>query len=186
MKRLVVVALAIVSLSALSCKKLKSLADVKFSVPYSQSVDVPGLPGNPPVPPATGLRASIPTIPVATMSEENIKKYNTSSELIKSVVFTQLKLEVTKPDFQTLDMVDSLWLYVSAAGLPEMLASHAYNIPKGIRVLDLQTNDANIKEYFLKDTMFFRVEGHFNAAPDSASVFIFSSAFDVVANPLGE
>lgn len=186
MKKLITLVLATSLFTVTSCEKLKELADIKFSVPYSKSVDVPGLPNNPYIPPTSGLKASIPTIPVETKSEENIKNYNTSPELIKSVVFSQLKLEITHPDFQTMDMVDSLWLYVSAPDLPEILASHAFDIPKGIRSIDLETNDENVKEYFLKETMYFRVEGHFNTAPDSTSVINFSAAFNVVANPLGE
>ncbi len=182
MKKVVVVALSILVLA--SCKKLIELANINFSVPVSKTIAVDGLEGNPSIPAGIGTKASLPPIAVETKSEEYIKNYNTSSDLITSVVFSQLKIDVNEPTGQNLDLVDSLWLYVSASGLPEVLASHYYDIPKGIRSLELKTTDLNIKDYFLQDSMYFRVEGHFYNAPDSASVFTFTTRFDVVANPL--
>lgn len=181
MKKLIVVVFALLIVT--SCKKLTDLANIKFVIPYSKTVAVPGLPGNPFIPP-TGLTTSIPTIAVESKSEEYIKQYNTSSELITNVVFSELKLEIKEPSTQNFDLVDSIWLFVSASGLPEILSAYSYDIPDGVRTLDLTTSDFNMKEYFLKDSMYFRLQGHFHNAPDSASVFTISSKFDVTANPL--
>jgi len=181
MKKLIVAAFALLIVT--SCKKLTDLANIKFVIPYSKTVAVPGLPGNPFIPP-TGLTTSIPTIAVESKSEEYIKKYNTSSELITKVIFTELKLEITEPATQNFDLVDSIWLFVSASGLPEVQSAHYFNVPKGTRTIDMVTSDVNMKEYFLKDSMYFRLQGHFHNAPDSASVFTISSKFDVTANPL--
>ncbi|MCB9046980.1 MAG: hypothetical protein H6550_12680 [Chitinophagales bacterium] len=182
MKKVILVALSVFILA--SCKKLEDLIKVNFVVPYSKTVAVTGLQDNPVIPPVVGLRASIPPIGVATNSTETMSNYNTSGDLVKSVVFSYLNVDVNEPSSQTLDMVDSLWLYVSASGLPEVLVSHYYDIPRGIRSLELETTDDNMKEYFLRDSMYFRIEGHFYNAPDTASVFTFTSKFDVVANPL--
>jgi len=182
MKKTIVVALGICALA--SCKKIIDLANIDFTVPVSKTIAVDGLEGNPVIPGGTGIRASMPTVAVETKSEEYIRNYNTSSELITSVVFSKLKIDVNEPSSQNLDMADSIWLYVSASGLPEVLASHYYGIPKGIRTLELSTSEQNIKDYFLQDSMYFRVEGRFYKAPDSASVFTFTSQFDVTANPL--
>lgn len=182
MRKVIVCALAVLFLTA--CEKVKSLADIKFSVPNTQTFTVDGLSGNPNIPVDTGLKASIPTITIPTNSEEYIKQYNTSSALITEVKLGELKLEALEPSTQNFDMVDSLWLYVSADGLPEILAASYFDIPKGLRTLELETTDENVKEYFLKENMSFKIEGFFRSAPDSGSVFSLISRFDVVANPL--
>lgn len=183
MKKALIVALAVAGLA--SCGKLKSLADIKFSVPYSERVEVKGLPNNPFILPQ-GLTASIPPIAVETKSEEYIKQYNTSSTLITEVKLGELKLEINEPATQTFDIMDSVWLFVSASGLPEIQAAYYFDIPKGIKTLDLITSGDNLKEYFLQDSMYFRIQGHFYKAPDSASVFTISTRFDAIANPLNK
>lgn len=183
MKKVLIVALALLGFTA--CDKLKSIADIKFSIPYTERVEVSGLPDNPFILPQ-GLTASIPPIAVETKSEEYIKQYNTSSALITEVKLGQLKLEINEPATQNFDMMDSVWLFVSASGLPEIQAAYYFDIPKGVKTLDLITSGDNLKEYFLQDSMYFRIQGHFYKAPDSASVFTISTRFDAIANPLNK
>lgn len=182
MKRITAISFALLALSACT-KKLEDLLEVKFSVPHTKQVNVQGLPGNPPIP-SMGLTTSIPPIGVETKSEEYIKEYNTSSELISEAKLTEMKLEINAPASQDFDMVDSLWLFVSATGLPEVQAAYYFDIPKGVRTLDMTTSDQNLKDYFLRDSMYFRLQGHFYEAPDSATVFTITTKFDAVAKPL--
>ncbi|MBW7912447.1 MAG: hypothetical protein H3C54_01790 [Taibaiella sp.] len=182
MKRITAISFALLVLSACT-KKLEDLVEVKFSVPHTKQVNVQGLPGNPPIP-SQGLTTSIPAIGVETKSEEYIKQYNTSSELITEAQLSEMKLEINTPSSQTFDMVDSLWLFVSATGLPEVQAAYYFDIPKGLRALDMITSDENLKDYFLRDSMYFRLQGHFYTAPDSATVFTITTKFDAVAKPL--
>ncbi len=182
MKRIIVISFALLALSSCT-RKLEDIVQVKFSVPHTKQVNVQGLPGNPPVPPQ-GLTTSIPAIGVETKSEEYIKQYNTSSELITEAKLSEMKLEINAPASQTFDMVDSLWLFVSATGLPEVQAAYYFDIPKGLRALNMITSGENLKDYFLRDSMYFRLQGHFYTAPDSATVFTISTKFDAVAKPL--
>lgn len=182
MKRIIVIAFGLLAISACT-KKLEDLIEVKFSVPHTKQVNVQGLPGNPPIP-SQGLTTSIPPIGVETKSEEYIRQYNTSSDLVTEAKLSELKLDIISPATQTFDMVDSLWLFVSATGLPETQAAYYFNIPKGLRTLNMITSDENLKDYFLRDSMFFRLQGHFYNAPDSATVFSISTKFDAVAKPL--
>lgn len=182
MKRIAAFSFALLALS--SCdKKLEDIIQVKFSVPHTKTVNVQGLPGNPPIPPQ-GLTTSIPAIGVETKSDEYIKQNNTSSDLITEAKLSELRLDITAPGSQTFDMVDSLWLFVSGSGLSEMQVAHSFSIPKGIRSLSMTTSDVNLKDYFLRDTMYFRLQGHFYNAPDSATVFTITTKFDAVAKPL--
>lgn len=167
-----------------SCKKLTSLADIKFSIPIEQSANVDGLPNNPLIPPTNGLKASIPAIPVATNIKEYSSDNNTNTELIRHIYIGSLSLEVNEPQSQTLDLVDSIWVHLSAPNLPEILAAHKFGIENGVKFVDLETTEEDIRNYFLADTIYFRVEGHFYNAPDSASKFTIKGKFDAIANPL--
>lgn len=182
MKRIIVISFALLALSSCT-RSLDDIVQVNFSVPHTKQVNVQGLPGNPPIPPQ-GLTTSIPAIAVETKSEEYIKQYNTSSELISEAKLSEMTLEINTPTSQTFDMVDSLWLFVSATGLPEVQAAYYFDIPKGLRTLNMITSGENLKDYFLRDSMYFRLQGHFYNAPDSATVFTITTKFDAVAKPL--
>ncbi len=182
MKRIIVISVALLALSSCT-RKLEDIVQVNFSVPHTKQVSVQGLPGNPPIPPQ-GLTTSIPAIAVETRSEEYIKEHNTSSELISEAKLSEMTLEINAPASQTFDMVDSLWLFVSATGLPEVQAAYYFDIPKGLRTLNMITSGENLKDYFLRDSMYFRLQGHFYNAPDSATVFTINTKFDAVAKPL--
>ncbi len=166
-----------------SCKKLKSLADIQFGVPIKETVDVPGLPGAPTIP-GNGLTTSLPPIGSKTNSEEYIRQYNTSSDFITEVKIAEMKLTIEAPSSQTFDIVDSLWLFISAPGLGEQLAAYEYNIPNGTQVINMDIVDMNIKDYFLQDSIYFRLQGHFYSAPDSTTRLTIETKFDAVANPL--
>lgn len=184
MKKAFILLTGLITLAA--CKKLTSLADINFSVPVTKTFSVEGLPNSPYIPPGNGLTASIPAIPVATQSQDYIGKNNTSSNLVKEVKLGELKLDIDEPLTQTFDLVDSIWLYLSANGLQEILVAHKYDIPKGVRTISLNTSEDNIKDYFLKDTVSFRMQGHFYNAPDSATQLTLSLKFNAVANPLSK
>lgn len=183
MKR--IIAIILVTLVLASCSNFNKVLEVRFSVADNRQVNVQGLPGNPPIPPQ-GLTTSIPPIAVETKSEEYIREHNTSSELVTFVTLGEIKLEMKEPSSQTFDIVDSLWMFVSAPGLPEIKAAHYFGVPKNQRVLTMETSKENLKDYFLKDSMYFRLQGHFYNAPDSATIFTISSRFDVTANPLAK
>lgn len=171
-----------------SCDKLKELADINFSVDYKETVDVPGLPNNPNIPPTEGLTESIPRIGTATNSEETIKQYNTSSDLIKSVKLGKLDLIFEAPASQNFDLVDSIWVFVatSSTGNNEQLIAHKYGVPRNVRQVSMDIVDLNLKDHFLQDSMYFRLQGHFYKAPDSATRLTIDTRFDAVANPLGD
>lgn len=168
----------------LGCKKLKKLANIKLNFPYSNTIDVPGIPGGLLVAPPGGITADLPAFPVATNSQKYVTESGTNAEKIIHVKLTELKGEILAPSTQDFNYVDTLRVYLSAKGLPEQLAAYKYGIEKGQRTLNLQLSDINLKNYFLKDTMYFRVSGHFINVPDSATKMKVSSVFNMLANPL--
>lgn len=188
MKRIIVPLVSLSVLFLASCDKLKELANINFSVDYKETTDVPGLPNSPVIPPNQGLTESIPRIGAATNSEETIKEYNTSSELIKEVKLGKLDLILEAPTTQTFNIVDSIWVYISSTstGQGEQRVAYKFDIPNDAKQVSLNVEDLNLKDYFLQDSMYFRLQGHFKTAPDSATRLTLDTRFDVLANPLGD
>lgn len=176
--------LALIVLVGFGCKKLKKLANINLNFPYSNIVDVPGIPGGLPVAPPGGITADLPRYAVATNSQLYIKESGTSTDKIIHVKLKELKGEILQPSTQSFDYVDTLRIYLSAEGLPEQLVAYKYGIEKEQKVLNLQLTDLNLKNYFIKDTMYFRVSGHFIDVPDAATKMKVSSVFNMLANPL--
>jgi len=60
-----------------------------------------------------------------------------------------------------------------------------YNIPKGQTQLNLTTNTSvNLKNYFIQDTIYFRLQAHINAIPATGTQLNIASVFHLLANPL--
>lgn len=184
MKKFLLSITVLAVLFAGSCKKLKSLADIQFGVPYKETVDIPELPDVPAVIPPGGVTASIPPIGTATNSEEYIRQYNTSSDFIIEAKLSEMQLVIEQPATQNFDDIDSLWLYISATGLDEVLAAFKYDIPDGVQTVNMDVQDLNLKDYFLQDYIYLRLQGHFYEVPDSTTRLTITTKFDVVANPL--
>jgi hypothetical protein len=66
-----------------------------------------------------------------------------------------------------------------------MLLASDYSIPKGQTTLVLNIgNDVNLKNYFLQDTIYFRMTAHINSVPYSGRRLNIASVFHMLANPL--
>ena len=89
-----------------------------------------------------------------------------------------------EPSGSNFDFMDTIRVYVSAQGLEEKLAAKKYGIPKGQQTLELDCEDVNLKEYFIKDTMYIRFGGHFTGVPDSNAKIELTPTFNMLANPL--
>lgn len=189
MKKLMI--LSVVALTSLltGCTKVKHLADINVDIPYNQEVTVPqyagggGIEGLPI--PNGGAQLPFPAIPVATNSKAYIAQYGTSAEKILSVTLKSLKLQMLAPEGRNFDFLDNVEVYISGQTLPEMLLASDYSIPKGQTTLVLNTStDVNLKNYFLQDTIYFRMTAHINSVPYSGSHMNIASVFHMLANPL--
>lgn len=183
MKKLILSAAFLPLLVFTSCDALKDKVAVKFDVPYSSEVAVKGLPGNPTIP-STGMKLTLFSTAEATKSDEYIKQNNTSSELLQEAKLSELKLEMKAPENQNFDLVDSIWVYLSATGMTEIKAAYKYDIPKNTKSIEMNLEDINVKDYFLKDSIFLRVEGHFYKSLDTNTIMNISGKLSAVANPL--
>ena len=181
MKKLLLPALALLVL--FSCKKNDHLLDINKDILYTNNVDVPKT-ANPGVPfPAEGLVVPFPKFTVFTNSASFFNDNNATSSQLISAKGKTLNLVSLLPANGYLDYVDSLTLYVSADNLPEVLLAHKYGVTPKQKSIDLSFENVELKEYFLKDSMYFRAVAHFINYPDSNSKITVNTALNVTYNP---
>lgn len=150
-----------------SCDKLKELASFSQSFDYKQIVDVPGLPSKQVTLPQGGASESLPRFGVATNSAQYINENRTSADLITDVLLSKMSMNIISPANGHFDYIDTvkLFLSASASGADEQLVAYKYNIPKGQNTVVLDVTNINLKPYFLKDSMYYRIYGHFVDIP---------------------
>lgn len=179
--------LVFILITAAGCEQIKDQIKINKSLDYNASVDVPGVPGLPDtitaLPPG-GITGDFPKVTEATNSEQYIKEYGTNPDQIISVTLSKMMMEMTQPDSQDFNYLDTIRVYISATGLKEELMGYQYDIPKGAKSIELTRSETNIKDYFLKDSIFFRVNGHFVGLPMKNAKLEVKSTFSLVANPI--
>lgn len=183
MKRIVIGILALATLPVFGCKKLKSLANINIDIPYSTQVTMPvvyeeGVPI-----PFGGYKATIGPIGITTNSRQYMAEYNTDADNIVSVQLSKLMLKILSPSTESIDFLDTVRVYISAQGQPEVLA--AYSLGRvGGDSLALTCSQQSLKPYFLADVMNIKLVGHFNRVPAPGTTVEINSVFYMVANPL--
>ena len=111
--------------------------------------------------------------------------YSTAANKIISVGLQSLALQIQAPATQNFDFLDSVQVYISAAGQPELLVAYQYSIAKGQTTLNMNpVTDVNLKNYFVQDTIYFRLTTHVNAIPATGTQLNIASSFHVQANLL--
>lgn len=182
MKKLII-GLAALTLAVAGCDKVKDLAEINQDIPYHEEVEVPfGLGGGQPLP--TGIPVSLPSYAFATNYQSYLNQYNTSSDKVIHAKLKSLSMRITTPPSQNFDFLDTVRVYVSANGLPEKLAAYKYPVPKSVQLVDMDIVDQNLKEYFLRDSMYVKITGYANALPAGGTKMDLAVKFNLKANPL--
>ena len=175
------------TLVAVACNKIEDLANISKDFTYTEVVDVPSITGLPSVIdslPQGGISADAPVMPMETNSAQYISESGSSANLVQHVKLVKFVTTMKEPSGSNFDFMDTIRVYVSAQGLEEKLAAKKYGIPKGQQTLELDCEDVNLKEYFIKDTMYIRFGGHFTGVPDSNAKIELTPTFNMLANPL--
>ncbi len=186
MKKIVFCAIAMVVLFT-ACQKIKNLANINFNIPFSQTVTLPDMPGFPygATLPQGGLNLPIPPVSVATNAQQIFDQYHASSKNLVSANLNNADLQITAPAGQYFDFVDTIQVFISTEGLPEILVAYLYNIPKGQTKINLVVVPGlNLKSYAVQDSVILRLNAHVNAIPVQGTQVLTEGAFHVVANPL--
>jgi hypothetical protein len=169
------------------CDKVKDLTNISKELDYTGSVEVPGVPGLPDtvtmVPPG-GITGDFPIFGQATDSKKLMEENNTSSDLVTHVNLKQVIMTMAQPEAQTFNYMDSIRVYISAPGVSEQLLGKKFGIGRDLKSVELDPEDINIKEYFLADSIFFRVNAHFIEVPMDGAKMELKTVFNLVGNPL--
>ena len=183
----IILGLVATTLLLSSCTKILKLANINVDIPYNQQVTVPAVAGytqSIALPPG-GAALALPSIPFATNSQIYISQNNTAANMILDVSLKSLTLQILSPSDQNFDFLDNIQVFLSSKTLPEVLVAYQTSVPKGQTTLDLSTNPlVNLKDYFIQDTIYFRLTTHINATPLSGTQLNIASVFHMLANPL--
>jgi hypothetical protein len=173
-----------VSLSLAACDKddLKKATQIEQDISYNETTEIPMGTGSG-VPLPIGISANF-LYAFATDYKTWLETYNTSADLVTSTKMKELTLKVVDPPSGNFNWMDTIRVYVSGDGLPEVLAAYKYPVPKGIQTLDLDIVDQNLKQYFLQDSVRIRLNGFVNALPAQGTKLNLGTTWHLVANPI--
>lgn len=184
MKRVVYLGIIAIVLGFTGCSRLKQLANINVNIPYDYDLSIPDYVDTFSVPADIGLDVSLPPMPVETNSTQYLKDYNTSPQKIVDVKLSKLTIKILQPPGGNFNFISAMSAYLSAPGLPEVLVASDADIPKGVDSLSLSCSGADLRNYFLSDTMYVRLVGHFNNVPPPNTSMRIHSVFALRANPL--
>lgn len=143
---------AIVFLTTLGysgCKALKKLT--QFNIDYNQSITIPSTIG-------INLPFNIFTPPIPTNSTSEFELHNTRANLVERIELRKLHLKLTSPTYSDFSFLNSVKVFISADGLPETQVAWKENIPNSVgKELDLETTNADLKEFLKKEKISLRV-----------------------------
>lgn len=133
------------------CKKLKKYTD--FDVNYSTNFVIPASGG------LITLPINIVTPETTTNTEGTYDNKDTEAKLVDEVIMTRLNLVINSPQNASFDFLENIEVYLSTASQPEVMVASKYAIPQtGLRVLELDTHNENLKAYLQEDAFKIRVK----------------------------
>jgi hypothetical protein len=132
-----------------SCDKLDELTmfDLDYTTQYTiESSTILDLP------------FSVITPEVTTNSESEFENNDTRSDLVESIVLTNLTLTLISPQEGNFNFLNEIEVFIQADNLPEVLIASRVAIPEdGSSQLTLDTTGEELKEYIKKDSYTLKV-----------------------------
>lgn len=187
MKKHILFAAIAMSAFLTGCDKTALLTEINVDIPYSTEFVMPevsGYTGGTPLP-AGGVKIDIPAVGFATNAQTYVTANKTSVDKINKVDLKSLNMRIVLPSGGNFNFVDSVWIYISAKNQTEQLVAYNYGVAKGQSALDMYTlTDVNLKNYFIQDSIAFRISARINATPDSTNKLGLGTIFHMNANPL--
>ena len=133
------------------CKKLKKYTD--FDVNYSTDFVIPASGG------LINLPINITTPETTTNTEGTYDNEDTEAKLVDEVTMTRLNLVINSPQNASFDFLENIEVYLSSSGQPEVMVASKYSIPQtGLRSLELDTHNENLKAYLEESSFKIRVK----------------------------
>ena len=185
MKKIIFLVLVITSVTA--CQKIKNLANISFSIPYSQTITVPTVPGytyGMPIP-GGSVQLPFPPVTVAINAQQYFNQYHASAKNVVSASLGSMSLQITTPETQYFDFLNTIQLSVSTEIQPVVLVAYLYDVPKGQKTINLIiTPGVDLKDYVTGDSITVQLNAYVNAVPAPGTQIYLSGNFNVTANPL--
>ena len=132
----------------LSCKKIDKLT--QFEMEFNELAIIPSSAG-------ISVPINVMTPEVETNSENTFAVNDTRKDKIESIILTDLDLTVTDPSNEDFSFLESVAIYMSADGLPEILLASRDNIPEQEVKLVMDTTGEDLQEYIKKDEFNIRI-----------------------------
>lgn len=160
-----------------SCTTLDELT--KFDIEYSQRATIPSSTG-------INLPIDIFTPAMETNSESKFAVNDTRKDLIEEIKLSELEMIILSPDNADFSFLNSIEVYISAAGLDEILIASLDDVPEnsGNRIT-LNTSDLDLKEYIKKDEFSLRLNTVTDEVISTDHELEINSTFFVDAKILG-
>lgn len=99
------------------------------------------------------------TMEVTTSSSYEFKNNGTDAKHVKEVKLDKVSLTITQPSGEDFSFLNSIHIYISASGLPEVELAYLDDIPSTAgNMLDLITTGATLDAYLKKDGYQLRVQ----------------------------
>jgi len=173
-KPLIVLAIAALSLQ---CDALDDLT--KFDLDYESSVTIPSNS-------LVNLPFTIETPAMQTNSESVFESNNTNKDLIEDINLKSMRLTITTPADKTFSFLESIEIFISAEGVDEISLAVLNPVPANTTgVINLDTTDADLKEYIKKDSFNLRIQCVTDEVIDEDVQIDILSVFAVDAKILG-
>lgn len=140
----------LVLLLLFSCEKIRRLTE--FNIDYDTFVVVPSSMG-------LNLPFNINSPDIETNSESTFEINDTRKDYVKSIFLNNLKLSLISPTNANFNFLKSIKIFISAQGLPEILLASKENIDQSsLKQIELETENADFKNYIIKDHFSLRLQ----------------------------
>lgn len=161
-----------------SCKKLDKLT--QFEMKFNETVVVPASSG-------IHLPFNLFTPEIHSNAETTLSVNDTRKEYVEEIKVTHLDITLELPASGDLSFLKSIEIFLSAEGLPEIKIAWKAQVPADTgQYLELETTDANLKDYILKEKFSLRVSTVTDEILTSDHHLEIHSVFFVDAKILGQ
>ena len=175
MKKIVFASIILIGL--IGCNALSELT--QFDMDYTETITIPATT-------LINLPFNLDDQEISSNSSSTFASNNTNKDLIEKITLQSMKLDHKSPSDYDLRFLESISIFLSAEGLSEIEIAWKNNIDNNVgKVLQLETSDADLKEYVKKDDMVLRVETTFDESFPDDQVIDINTSFFVDAKVLG-
>lgn len=140
MKNTLLFLMALLALGACSKKDL----GISFRMNYEEEVVIPSSVG-------INLPFTIQSPPITTNSESKFSNNNTSANRVSSIRLEEMQLILDEPSEADFSFLESIYILISAQGLPDDTIAWQDPVTSNASVLNLTTTELNLKPYLVKD-----------------------------------